>query len=82
VSANTSATFEVFKLAPEDMPAPLEGMAHDPEDVQAAPDEMAGTPEEATATTANADYVAGTPDDVADPSGDRQAGIGLPLSAL
>jgi hypothetical protein len=57
-------------------------MAHGPEDVPAAPDEMADTPEEATAKTAHADYEAGTPDDVADPSGNRQAGNGLPLSAL
>jgi hypothetical protein len=58
----------VVQAAPGYMPAPLEGMPGTPGDVQA--------------TAAHADSVADTPDNVADYPGDKQPGIGLPLSAL
>jgi hypothetical protein len=88
-SAGMADTPEDVPAAPEDMPTPLEGRADATEDVPAAPDEVTGTPEEATGmadTSGNmadfSDSMADTAGNLADSPGDRQAGIGLPLSAL
>jgi hypothetical protein len=58
----------VVQAASGDMPTPLEGMP--------------GTPGDVTAMANHADGVADTPDNLADSPGDKQPGIGLPLSAL
>jgi gas vesicle protein len=64
-------------------------MASHADDVTSFPDGMASKPEDVIAMAAHVDEVADfsdgvadTPDDVADSPGDRQAGLGLPLSAF
>jgi hypothetical protein len=74
-STTSADTLTVVQAAPGDIPAPLEGMPSKPEDVTV----MADTSDNVADFS---DGVADTPGDMPDSPEDRQAGIGLPLSAL
>jgi hypothetical protein len=74
-STTSADTLTVVQAAPGDIPAPLEGMPSKPEEVTV----MADTSDNVAYFS---DGVADTLGDMPDSPEDRQAGIGLPLSAL